>query len=215
MSPSLRSDRSWFRFLSAQACRLRFTIVFLAMMVSGNLLAGSLAQPLPATVLSRWGIGHDSVLSGELFRLATGIFLSHDPDMLLRQFGLAAATIGYTEWRRGTVWAILFFFSLDLIGTLALITSISLAASWIDLTAANDVGMPVGGFGLIGLAIASSRHSRLLLPTLLGAIAIKFYLEPGVLADGRNVLATSIGYALGAILPPSRSKEQKDAVHAY
>ncbi len=61
--------------------RLRFTILFLLIMLIANFLAGSLAQDLPDGILADWGIGHDSVLSGEVFRLITGIFLSHDADM--------------------------------------------------------------------------------------------------------------------------------------
>ena len=52
--------------------RLRFTLMFLAAMLIANFASGSIGGDLPHEILEAWGIGHDSLLSGEAFRLLTG-----------------------------------------------------------------------------------------------------------------------------------------------
>ena len=118
--------------------RLRFTLMFLAAMLIANFASGSIGGDLPHEILEAWGIGHDSLLSGEAFRLLTGIFLSHDADMLLRQLVFAGAVIGHTEWRRGSLRAAVLFFGLDLAGTLILLALIGGAAGLGHLAGAND-----------------------------------------------------------------------------
>lgn len=194
--------------------RLRFTMLFLTVMVIVNLLAGSVGHGLPAPVLADWGIGHDSLLSGEISRLITGTFLSHDRDMFLRQLIFAATVIGYTEWVRGTGWAAALFFALDITGMLIILGCVALGAGVIDLTAMNDVGMSIGGFGLIGVAIAGWRRKWLLLCAILSAIAVKFGLAPDPLADGGHVIALGLGFALGAIIAPPRPVASREARHA-
>ena len=44
-------------------------------------------------MLRAWGVGHDSLRTGEAFRLLTGTFLSHDAGMLMRQLILVAITL--------------------------------------------------------------------------------------------------------------------------
>ena len=194
--------------------RLRFTILFLLIMLIANFLAGSLAQDLPDGILADWGIGHDSVLSGEVFRLITGIFLSHDADMLSRQVVFAAAVIGYVEWTQGSAVTALLFFGLDVAGTAILLACVGWSAGWVDLTSMNDVGMSIGGFGLIGVAIARRRGKWLLLSAILLAIIAKYSIEPDLLADGGHVLALMLGFALNSFLPRRelrRSKEPRNA----
>lgn len=175
--------------------RLRFTVIFLIVMLAANLLAVGLGQNLPHTMLRDWGIGHNSLLSGEVFRLLTGTFLSHDAGMLLRQFVFAAVVIGYTEWMRGSIQTALLFFGLDIVGTLLLLACVGLAqgTGLIDITAMNDVGMSIGGFGLIGLAITRWRKKWLLLIVILVAITAKLLIAPHLLADGGHALAVVLG----------------------
>ena len=194
--------------------RMRFTILFLLAMLIANLLAGSLWDDLPGKVLANWGIGHDAVFSGEVFRVFTGIFLSHDADMLARQFVFAAAAIGYTEWTQGTGAAALLFFGLDLAGTLILLACVGWAAGWVDLTAMNDVGMSIGGFGLIGVAIAGGRRRWLLLFAILLAIAVKSSIEPDALADGGHALALLLGFGVNRFLPLRGPNRLREARHA-
>ncbi len=181
--------------------RLIFTALFLAVMLFANLRAGSLYHGLPAPVLADWGIGHDTLLRGEVFRLFTGIFLSHDPQMVLRQMLFAAVVIGYTEWRRGTLQAALLFIGLAITTTLMLLVSVNLGAGIIDLTGMNDVGMSMGGFGLIGLAFSDWRGKWLLLAAAVLGIDAKFNIAPDVLADGGHLLALLSGFALGHFAP--------------
>ncbi len=194
--------------------RLRFTILFLTVMLIASLLAEIPDRDLPGEILRDWGIGHDSLLSGQIFRLITGIFLSHDFDMFIRQFIFAAAVIGYTEWTRGTVRAALLFFGLDIAGTLLLLACVRWGAGLIDMTAMNDVGMSIGGFGLIGVTIASWRGKWPLMTAILVAIAVKFTIAPDLLADTGHVLALSLGFALGGLLPSLERATPEESDHA-
>lgn len=194
--------------------RLRFTILFLMVMVFANLAAGSLGQHLPAAMLKDWGIGHKSLLSGQVFRLITGTFLSHDPDMLLRQFIFAATVIGYIEWTQGTGRAALLFFGLDITGTFLLLACVGWGVGVIDMTSTNDVGMSIGGFGLIGVAITKWRYRWLLLAATLLAIAVKFSIEPDLLADGGHVLALTLGFFLASVLPLPKRVALREANNA-
>lgn len=171
-------------------------------MLAANMLTTGFGQDLPNEALQDWGVGHDSFLSGEVFRLITGTFLSHDTGMLMRQFIFAAIVIGYTEWVRGTTQTALLFFGLDIIGTLLLLVFVGVAqgAGLIDLTAMNDVGMSIGGFGLIGLTLSRRRHKWLLLIVTLAAITLKLAIAPHLLADGGHVLALLLGFTLGKFL---------------
>lgn len=180
--------------------RLRFTLVFLTVMLIANLLATGLNQNLPYEVLSNWGVGHNSLMSGQFFRLLTGTFLSHDAGMLVRQFIFAAVVIGYTEWLRGTAQTALLFFGLDIIGTLLLLLGVGLGSSLIDVTAMNDVGMSIGGFGLIGVALSTWSRKWLLFTIILVAIAAKLIIAPDLLADGGHAVALILGFVVGQFL---------------
>lgn len=191
--------------------RLRFTILFLFVMLIANLLAGSLAGTLHARWLSALGVSYDALRSGETFRLVTGTFLSHDAGMFVRQFIFAGLVIGYTEIVRGTVLAASLFFVLDIFGTLVLMAVIGWGRPMVDLTAIGDVGMSIGGFGLIDVAVAGWRGRWILLITILLAITLKFYVAPDAVADVGHGLALILGFALGTVLPGHgpRVREEK------
>lgn len=179
--------------------RFRFTLVFLLIMLAANLFAAGWGQDLSSQALRDWGVGHNSLLSGQIFRLITATFLSHDVGMLMRQFVFAAVVIGYTEWVRGSTQTASLFFGLDIVGTVLLLACVSLAqgSGLIDLTEMNDVGMSIGGFGLIGVAISTWRRKWLLLLTLLLAITVKLLIAPHLLADSGHVLALLLGFMVG------------------
>lgn len=181
--------------------RLRFTALFLLVMLAANWLAVGWGQDLSHEALSDWGVGHNTLLSGDVFRLISSIFLSHDAGMFIRQLIFAAVVIGYTEWRRGSTQTALLFFGLDIVGTLLLLACVGLVQGMvaIDITAMNDVGMSIGGFGLIGLALSSWRYKWGLLSALLVAIAIKLAVDSHILADVGHFLALLLGFALGQI----------------
>ena len=189
------------RSIASPILRLRFTILFLAVMLGANLAAGTLGHALPAQILADWGIGHDTLFSVEVFRLITGTFLSHDGDMFLRQFGFAAVVIGYTEWRLGAARAAAWFFGLDIATTLLLLGCVELSTALHDLAAVNDVGMSLGGFGLIGMTIAGWHAKWFICGAILLAIGAKFCVAPDLLADAGHVLALLVGLASGSILP--------------
>ena len=159
--------------------RYRFTLLFLAAMVLANTAAGTLDGELPGEMLEVWGIGQEAVWSGDFVRLLTGTFLSHDVGMFFRQIVFAALTLGYTERVRGSLPAAMAFFALalgyterargswrtaiaffalDIGSTLVLLTAVWMLPSLSDVSDLNDVGISMGGFGLVGLAIAGVRY---------------------------------------------------------
>ncbi|MFZ1469294.1 MAG: hypothetical protein WAT09_09965 [Paracoccaceae bacterium] len=187
-----------------------FTFLFLATMLAANLLSGSIGQDLPGRILADWGIGYNSVMSGEVFRLITGTFLSHDPGMALRQFLFAATVIGYAEWMQGSARTAALFFGLDIVATLLLLGCIGWGAGVIDLAATNDVGMSIGGFGLIGTIMARWQYAWLWLAATLLAIALKFAVAPEVLADSGHVLALVLGFALQIFVSALTNSRKSD-----
>lgn len=195
---------SWLTWSAEWMIRLRFTLLFLVAMLAANALAGVLDGELPAEILEDWGIGQESVWAGDLARLLTGTFLSHDLDMLFRQLVFASAIIGYSEWRSGSGSTALAFFGLDIVSTLLLLTIVWLHPSLTDVARLNDVGMSMGGFGLVGLAIAGlSRRTAILALVSLGIAAkITFEFEP--LTDSGHVLALGLGFLVGLFLHPAR-----------
>lgn len=187
--------------------RLRFTLIFLLAMILANAAAGTLSGELPPDVLATWGIGQQSVWGGDLSRLVTGTFLSHDLDMLIRQFVFAAVVVGYTEWLWGSWRAALLFVGLDICATLLLLTAVWALPAMSDVAALNDVGMSMGGFGLIGLAIAGQRGRFALLLIALLAISAKIALDFELLPDTGHLLALALGFFTGLALHwPSRAR---------
>jgi hypothetical protein len=190
--------------------RVPFTCLFLVVMTVANGLAGTLDGALPANALTQWGISHRTVIDGDLARLVTGTFLSHDLGMFLRQFVFAAAVIGYFEWQTSTLRAVLAFFSIDMLGTLiVLFVVVPVVASIPALghPAAQhtlDVGMSAGGFGLIGAILAGWSRKGLLLVAVLLATAGKVWLNFEVIADSAHVICLLLGFALQHVFPVQR-----------
>lgn len=185
--------------------RFRFTLLFIVAMIAANVLAGTFLGELPFEALDDWGIGLESVWAGDLTRLLTGIFLSHDLDMLVRQVIFAAAIIGYTEWRWGSVRAAIAFFSLDIGSTLVLLAAVWSVPSLADVAALNDVGMSMGGFGLLGFITTGIRHRIALLTLVLLGILVKSALDFEMLTDTGHVLALFLGFFAGFFLHCKRS----------
>ena len=199
-SPLLNKASSLFVRSGEWLIRLRFTLLFLVVMIAANSMAGVLDGELPSEVLEDWGIGQESVWAGDLARLLTGTFLSHDLDMLLRQFVFASAIIGYTEWRSGSGRTALAFFGLDISSTLLLLTTVWLHPSLADVTGLNDVGMSMGGFGLVGLAIAGLRRRIAILVLVSLGIAAKIAIDFEPLTDTGHVIALGLGFLVGLFL---------------
>jgi hypothetical protein len=191
---------SWFRPAVRILGRLRFTLLFLGMMTLANAFAGTFAGRLPFNVLNDWGIGAQSVLTGDLSRLLTGIFLSHDLDMLIRQIISAAAVIGYAEWRWGGLSAATAFFALDIGSTLMLLTAIWRVPGMASVAELNDVGMSMGGFGLLGLIMAGMRYRFGLFAFVWLAVFAKMLLSFEPLTDTGHGIALCLGFFVGLFL---------------
>lgn len=180
--------------------RYRFTLLFLAAMVFANTAAGTLDGELPGEMLEVWGIGQEAVWSGDFVRLLTGTFLSHDVGMFFRQIVFAALTLGYTERVRGSLPAAMAFFALEIGSTLVLLTAVWMLPSLSDVSALNDVGMSMGGFGLVGLAIAGVRYRWFFLFAVLLAISIKVAVDFEPLTDTGHVIALLLGVLVGLLM---------------
>lgn len=197
--------------------RLPFTILFLTIMVIANWFAGTLDGALPPESLMNWGISHQTVVSGNLVRLFTGTFLSHDLGMFFRQLVFAATVIGYFEWRTSTLRTAVTFFAIDIIGSvIVLFVVVPLVAAipeigYPDARATLDVGMSAGGFGLIGAILASWPQKWLLLGAVVTAIVVKVWYDLDVIADSAHLICLLIGFAAQQVLVVrSRSLDRKE-----
>lgn len=186
--------------------RTPFTFLFLSIMVLANWVAGTLDGSLPPGSLSDWGISHQTVIGGELTRLFTGTFLSHDLGMFLRQLVFAAVVIGYFEWRTSTPRTVVTFFSIDIIGSVIVLFAVVPLVAEIpaighpDARATLDVGMSAGGFGLIGAILAGWPHKWLLLGAVVAAIGAKVWYDLDVIADSAHLICLLIGFAVQQVL---------------
>ncbi|WP_164658942.1 rhomboid family intramembrane serine protease [Tropicibacter sp. Alg240-R139] len=181
--------------------RLPFTLLFLAVMIVANSLAGTLSGVLSESALTNWGISHLSIRQGEVYRLISGTFFSHDLGMFLRQVVFAATVIGAYEWTQGSRRAVLLYVSIDVIGTLvvifAILPGLVLLHPTIDseVYADFDVGMSAGGFGLIGALIALLKYRWTCLFVVCVAIAVKIWVSFDAIADSAHLLCLFLGFA--------------------
>ena len=149
-----------------------------------------------------WGISHRALLDGEIFRLLTGTFLSHDFGMLLRQVCFALAVIGAYEWLEGKRRAMAAFVSIDILGSLlvlfVILPILTGPASIVDATDlfVHDVGMSAGGFGLLGALVARQRAKVALLALLLVAIGAKAAVRFEPIADIAHFICLPLGFAV-------------------
>lgn len=182
--------------------KLPFTMIFLIIMIATNFAAGTLGGDLPDQSLRHWGISHNDIVLGEVYRLITGTFLSHDVAMFMRQVCFAAAVIGYYEWTQGTLRALGMFVLIDIVGSLIVLFAVLAplsGAPWAGLdgiTSVHDVGMSAGGFGLIGAIVATSKYRSVLMLAVLASIAVKVMFQFDAIADTAHVVTLLIGFAL-------------------
>ena len=179
--------------------RLRFTLVFLAIMVLANGLAGTFSGQIDPAVLGARGIGLEAIGDGDLTRFVSAIFLSHDLQMALRQLVFAGVVIGTAEWVWGSGRAAGLFFGLDITATLVLLAVLTLVPALGAQAGVTDVGMSMGGFGLIGALLGASRRGFAGMVAVLALIAGKYALSPETLADLGHVIALVIGFSVGSI----------------
>jgi hypothetical protein len=192
-----RPDRTPLKTLARAMGRVPLTLVFLAVMLAANGLAGTFSGPIDPEVLIARGIGVDALQGGDLLRFVTAIFLSHDLAMLLRQLAFAALVIGAVEWVWGSLAAAVLFFGIDVVSTVILLTAVALIPSLDTLTGVTDVGMSMGGFGLIGVLAGAVRWRGFWLVAVLCLVAAKYAVAPDPLADGGHVIALMIGFCTG------------------
>lgn len=179
--------------------RVPFTLAFLAVMVAANAASGTFSGHLDPGVLNVRGIGLGALQDGNPWRFVTAIFLSHDLPMLMRQLAFAATVIGLTEWLFGSLRAAALFFALDFASTITLLAAIASIPGLAVLAQTTDVGMSLGGFGLIGLLAAHWRYGLFTIATILLLVAIKYAIAPEPLADAGHVIALVIGACVGQL----------------
>ncbi|WP_198135688.1 hypothetical protein [Sagittula stellata] len=181
--------------------RVPFTLAFLGAMLLANALSGTVSGQIAPAVLDARGIGVDAIRDGDLTRFVTAIFLSHDLPMLLRQLVFAAGVIGAAEWRWGSWRAAGLFFGLDFVVGAILLAAIALIPHLAPLAGVTDVGMSLGGFGLIGVFVASWRHAGGWLAAIVGLVAAKYAIAPDPVADGGHLIALFAGFGAGVFEP--------------
>lgn len=191
--------------------RLSFTIAFLAVMLAANIMTETFGGVLPAYHLQGWGLSLDGLMNGEVFRLITAVFLSHDIGMFFRQFLFAASVIGIYEWLNGSGRAIAMFLFTDIVSTIVffilLISILSFGSEALSgIAARHDVGMSGGGFGLLGALAASRRRHGLIFIAVVAGLAGKLVIWPDLIADGLHLVAFPVGY-LAARFLASRERQ--------
>lgn len=186
------------RLVTFWALPVRLTPAFLAAQPAANAWAGSAQGPLPPPVLLRGGVSVEAVLGrGELWRLLSATFLAHGPGMLARQLAFAGLVVGAHEALLGPGLTAAAFAALDAGAALAV-----LVPGTEGLAALHGVGMPAGGFGLLGSLAAGARWRRAILLGAFLALLAKVALAFEPVADGVHVLAFLAGYGLRLGLAP-------------
>lgn len=184
--------------------RYRLTLAFLVLMVAANAFAGSLGGSLAPQHLASWGISLNALANGQIFRLVTAVFLSHDQSMLLRQLIFAALVIGGHEIQVGWQQTLLTFSVVDIISTVLILAIVSIAwpGDISEIAFVHDVGMSAGGFGLLGSLVAGlgRRWSRLFAAGILVALAVKIMVFPDIIADGVHLISFPIGIVMRVVL---------------
>lgn len=179
---------------------MRFTLGFLGVMFAANWAVGGLWRDLPPAALARWGISHDDLARGEVWRLLTANFLSKHPRMLLDQISFTLCIIGWFEWRHGSLRAFAMFFVTNTAGFL-------LTLFWVvgmlkgypadpGLDIMRDIGMSAGGFGLVGAILADLPRKWLLLGGAMVLLGVKFFFLPDPIADIAHPITLVLGFAL-------------------
>ncbi|GAA4217623.1 hypothetical protein GGQ68_002219 [Sagittula marina] len=192
-----RPDLPMLSSCTALLRRVPFTCAFLAVMLAANGLAGTFSGHIDQSVLAARGIGVEALRDGDLSRFVSAIVLSHDLPMLLRQLPFAALVIGRAEWLWGTWRAAGLFFAVDVMATLVLLAAVAQVPALATLAETTDVGMSLGGFGVIGVLIATWRHRVPAVIAILALVAVKYALAPEPLADAGHVIALTLGFCLG------------------
>ena len=177
-------------------------IAFLGIMVVANALAGSLFGELPKMQLSAWGISLEKLVDGEVFRLVSAVFLSHNQSMAIRQLLFAATVIGIHEWRSGSWNTLLMFWVTDILGSVFIFFAIGVVPSSIgplsidDIASQHDIGMSGGGFGLLGSIVAGLTWRWYIFIAGLAALLLKIVLAPDVIADALHIVTFILGFTV-------------------
>ena len=184
-----------------------FTLAFLGTMIAANVLVGMGFGPLPGEVLERFGLSLSSVMAGEVWRLLTAVFLSHDGGMFLRQLAFAALELGAAEAVMGTRRAAITFIAIDLLGSVLLLIMFIAPVSGLPdpayaaIATRHDVGMSAGGFGLLGALIADWKWQWAGFVALTAALLAKLVFWPDPIADSAHLLTLAMGFGWQLMRP--------------
>lgn len=180
--------------------RLRFTLGFLGVMIAANWAARGVWRDLPDMALARWGISHDDLARGEIWRLITANFLSKHPRMLVDQITFSLCIIGWFEWHHGSLRAFAMFFVTNTAGFLLtlfwVVGVLKTYPAWAGLDTMRDIGMSAGGFGVVGAILADLPRKWLFLGGALVLLGAKFFLLPDPIADIAHPITLVLGFAL-------------------
>ena len=199
---------------SSGLCRVPFTLSFLAAMLIANGLAGTFSGQIDAHVLAARGISVEGLRNGEALRFLSATFLSHDLPMLLRQVAFAAGVIGLAEWLWGSWRTAGLFFGIDIMSSLILLAAVALIPGLDGLAGVTDVGMSLGGFGLIGVLVGARRYAAVGLAAILVLLAAKYAAAPEPFADAGHVIALILGFGISRLRAPAFGPAADMSPHA-
>jgi hypothetical protein len=198
--------------LPAPIRRYPFTIAIVLVVAYVGLMTDSHTGPLRPTLRNLLGLAPRHLPRGELYRLATSVFLTPGEAAFYLVLAMLAICVGLAERRVGTWKAMLAFWGIHL-ATL-LVQSLLLAipthhlGPWLTnlLLVEHDVGPSAGYYGCLGVAChkQSAKHRTWLLSVIGGILIARAVLSamspPGEHTTLSSDLAHLIAFPLGVAL---------------
>lgn len=200
-------------FLFVLLRRLPFTAAMVAAVLVAAAITDSLAHPLSAAALHRWGFGLEQLRAGRLDHLLSAPFPVLRPYMAITIVAVVILFVGACEYRLGSRRAVIAFAAGHVAGYVGGAAALGLLArsgwEWAEVTArAVDVGASNGAFGAAGAAIVFlAGRARKVAFLLLAAFLLVALVGQHEAWDVGHVLAFPAGLAVGRIFLRAMGRE--------
>lgn len=182
---------------------LPFTVLLITAILAIGAITNTLAHPISAAAVERWGFGFEQMRAGRIYQLFIAPFQILRPYMAISITAIVVLFVGGCEYRLGTWRAAVAFWTGHIVGYAGgslLLTLLGRAGSaWaMKASLATDVGASSGAFGAAGAVVLFlGGRTRKITFALISA-----YLVAALLVDHRNwdvehVLAFAAGLVLG------------------
>jgi phosphatidylglycerol lysyltransferase len=197
--------RSLLTFFSDLFGRLPFSASLIIAILATAAISNTLAHPISAEMLDRWGFGVEQMRDGRLYQVFLAPFQVFRPYMAISIAAMVLLFVGACEFRLGTARAVGAFLSGHIVGylgaTLVLLLLVRLGLGWATkVYPTTDVGASSGAFGAGGavLVFLGGRARRI------GFLLVSVFLVFGLFREHRiwdlgHPLAFAAGLAVGRV----------------